>query len=136
MNRVGRILRGSKFVILINNPTPAEIATPHTFNMMWETTMDALRKLCEKKKKHLQVPVPTYNAYIACKEDQDWSYAVKPLYDYAHIKSEKTGEKFNDYNKPMPSYIKLLSRGKGQDIKCETNIFGPGNRKRSPFKYI
>ena len=36
----------------------------------------------------------------------------------------------------MRTYIKLLSKGKGKKIKCETNIFGPGDRKRSPFKYI
>ena len=66
----------------INNPTPAEIATRHTFNMMWETTVDALKKFCEKRKKHRKVPSLTYNAYIACREDEDWSYAVKPLYDY------------------------------------------------------
>ena len=65
---------------------------------------------------------------------EDWSYAVKPLYDYAHIKNEKTDEKYNDYTKPMRAYINLLTKGKGKDIKCETNILGPGDRKRSPFK--
>ena len=35
----------------VDNPTPAEIATRHTLNMMWETTVDALKKLCDKKKK-------------------------------------------------------------------------------------
>ena len=52
----------------VDEPTPAEIATRHTFNMMWETTVDALKKFCEKKKKDRKVPSPTYNSYIACKE--------------------------------------------------------------------
>ena len=57
------------------------------------------------------------------------------MYDYRTTKNEKIGEKYKDYSKPMRAYIKLLTKGKGKDIKCETNISGLGDRKRSPFKY-
>ena len=67
---------------------------------------------------------------------EDWTYAVKPLYDYSTTINQKTGEKYKDYTKPMRTYIKLLTKGKGKKIRCETNIFGPGDRKRSPFKYM
>ena len=41
-------------------PTPAEIATRHTFNMMWDTTVEcALKRFCEKRKKKRKVPSPT-----------------------------------------------------------------------------
>ena len=67
---------------------------------------------------------------------EDWTYAVKPLYDYSTTINQKTGEKYKDYINPMRAYIKLLTKGKGKNIRCETNIFGPGNKKRSPFKYM
>ena len=130
----------------VDEPTPAEIATRHTFNMMWETTVDALKKFCEKKKKDRKVPSPTYNAYMTYKEDgswtnnemtyENWTYEVKPLYDYSTTINQKTGEKYKDYTKPMQTYIKLLTKGKGKNIGCETNSFGPGDKKRSPFKYM
>ena len=59
----------------VDNPTQAKIATRHTFNMMWETTVDTLKKFCEKKKKERKVSAPTYNAYMTCKEDGSWTHA-------------------------------------------------------------
>ena len=82
----------------LNNPTPAEMATLHTFNMIWETTVDALKKFCEQKD-------CKENGFwnqardIPCKED--WTYAVKPLYDYSNTVNQKTGGKYKDYTKPM-----------------------------------
>ena len=97
------------------NPTPAEIATRHTLNMIWETTVEAMKKYCDKKRKHVKVPAPTYSAYMTCKDDvgeishEDWKYAVKPIYEYQ--KSED-GKKFTDNTKPLIAYIKLDTREK------------------------
>ena len=71
----------------VEKPTPAEIATRHTLNMMWETTVDALKRFCEK-------------------------YAVKPIYN--HSMSTKDGKKFVDPAKPLRTYIKLATNGKGK----------------------
>ena len=94
--------------------------------MVWETTVAALKKFCEKKKKKHKVSDPTNNAYMTCKEDrswinndmnyEDWTYAVKPLYDYSTTINQKTGENCKDYSKPMRTYIKLLTKGKGKSI--------------------
>ena len=59
----------------VEKPTTAETATRHTFNMMWETTVDAImKKFCKKSKKERKVPSPTYSAYMTCK---DLSYLEK-----------------------------------------------------------
>lgn len=80
--------------------------------MMWETTVEALKKFYEKKKKERKVPALTYNAYMTCKEDgswthgdmnyENWTYAVKPIYEYT---TSKTGEKFIDYTKPQMTQV-------------------------------
>ena len=54
-------------------PTPADIATHHTFNMMWEKTVDTMKEFCEKSKKECKVPPPTYSAYMTCKDDGSWA---------------------------------------------------------------
>ena len=61
--------------------------------MMWETTVDALKRFCEKSKKKRKVPSPTYSAYMTCKDDgawtndemtyEDWKYAVKLIYEHS-----------------------------------------------------
>ena len=110
----------------VEKPTPAEIATRHTLNMMWETTVDALKPFCEKSKKECKVISPNYSAYMTCKEDgsctndeityEDWKYAVKPIYN--HSMRTKDGKKFIDPSKPLCAYIKLATNGKGKHIKC------------------
>ena len=39
----------------VEKPTPAEIETRLTFNKMWMTTLDAMKKFCEKSKKERTV---------------------------------------------------------------------------------
>ena len=122
----------------VEKPTPAVIATRHTFNMMWETTVDAMKKFCEMSKEDRKVPSPTYSAYMTCKDDvgeishQDWKYAVRPIYEHQKSKRED-GKKFIDPTKPLIAYIKLDTNGKGKNIKCYSKIFGPGEKKLSPF---
>ena len=56
-------------------PTKAEKATRHVFDMMNNITVDALKKFSEARK----VPALTYSSYVFAKEENDWTYAVKPL---------------------------------------------------------
>ena len=64
---------------------------------------------------------------------EDW---IKPIYDYRTSTNQNTGETYKDYTKPQRTRIKLLTKGKGKNIRCDTNIFGPGNKKLSPFRCI
>ena len=60
---------------------------------------------------------------------------MKPL--YVHYKTtNKAGIKFIDHNKPQRVYIKLVTNGKGKNIKCQTSIYGPGDKKISPYRCI
>ena len=59
----------------VGKPTKAEKATRHVFDMMNNITVDALKKFSEARK----VPALTYSSYVFAKEENDWTYAVKPL---------------------------------------------------------
>ena len=45
--------------------------------MMWGTTVDALKRFCEKSKKKRKVPSPTYSAYVTCKDDGAWGLMMR-----------------------------------------------------------
>ena len=67
----------------VGKPTKAEKATRHVFDMMNNITIDALKKFSKARK----VPAPTYSSYKFAKEENDWTYAVKPL--YTHTKKQQ-----------------------------------------------
>ena len=121
----------------INNPTQNEVATMSNLNQMWNITCEAMEKFCSVKgKENLKVPAPTYSAYGTAKADEDWSYAVKPIYDHPNTVDKNTGNKIKDTSKPMRMYIKLFTQGKGKSLKCHSRIYGPGDKLTSPYKYI
>ena len=59
--------------------------TLHVFDMMNNITVDALKKFSEARK----VPAPTYSSYVYAKDENDWSYAVKPIYTHTKSKIEQ-----------------------------------------------
>ena len=63
----------------------------------WEITLDAMKRFCFLPKTERNIPSPTFNAYSIAKEDEDWSYAVKPVYSLT-----KDGE--------PRCYIKLMTK--------------------------
>ena len=99
--------------------------------MMNKITVNALKKFSEARK----VPAPTYSSYVISNEENDWSYAVKPIYTPTKT-TNKADVKFIGHNKSERAYIKLVSKGKGKNIKCETMIYGPGDKKLSQSRCI
>ena len=79
------------------------------------------------------LPHPAFSSYLVAKERDDWAYAVKPIYNQPKT-TTKAGKKYVDHNKPARAYIKLNTRGKGEDIECFTPIYGPGDKPLSPWK--
>ena len=116
----------------VDNPTKDEQATNSAFDSMFEITCNAMKRFCSVKRSECKMPRPSYSSYATAKADNDWSYAVKPLYDYQKSIDKNTGEKFVDKSKPLKSYIKLFTRGKGKRLTCLTDIYGPGDKKLHP----
>ena len=90
-----------------DKPTKVEKATRHVINMLNKITVDALKKFSEAK----NVPAPTYSSYVYAKGENDWSYAVKPIYTRTKSKN-RAGVNFIDPHKPQRAYIKLSTYGK------------------------
>ena len=75
----------------MNNPTTEEVKTREALDKVWEITLDSLKKFCKKSKSERIVPAPTYNAYATARSENDWSYAVKPIYDHPNKTNQQTG---------------------------------------------
>jgi hypothetical protein len=65
--------------------------------------------------------------------------AMKPIYSYPQTEVEgKNGKKkkTDDLSKPPRLYCKLLSTGKGREVKIQTKIYGPGDRLTPAKKFL
>lgn len=60
---------------------------------------------------------------------------MKPLYNHSKT-TTKEGAKFIDPAKPMRAYINFVTNGKGKKINSHTKIYGPGDKKTSPFRCL
>ena len=116
----------------IENPTNDELAIKQAFDSMYEVACDAMENFCSVHRSECKVPAPTYSAFGVVKMDGDWSYAVKPMYDFQLTKDEKTGKKVADKSKPLKSYIKLKTWGKGKKLYNDADLYGPGNELVHP----
>ena len=117
----------------VNNPTTDERVTRDTLDMIWNITVNTLKRFSTSKDR--KVPAPTFSTYATAKGENYWTYAVKPIYNLSKT-TNRNGTKFGDDTKQMQAYIKLATNGKGKNIKCHTKIHGPGDKKMSPFRCI
>lgn len=117
------------------NPTSDEERGKKILDKTWDITVDALKKFCSVPRDDRKVPNPTYSSFKTAKEDGDFSYAVKPVWNYSLTKDER-GKKTVDMTKSPRTYIKFLTNKKGLDMTCSTKIFGPGDKEISPKRCI
>ena len=119
----------------VSNPTDREKATRRVFEMIWETTVKALQKFAVKDPAKRKVPGATWGAFLAARDDLNWSIAVKPLFDATKTKDPKSGKMSIDSTKPKKAYIKFLTMGIGKKLVCQTQLFGPQDRLINPITY-
>jgi len=115
-----------------DEPTNLENQTKDTLDIINEVLVDTLKLECEKEDR--KVPAPTFNAYCGAERKKNWDYAIKPIYGYPTKKEGST--KTEDRTKPQRAYIKLLTKGKGKKMRCETQVYGPGDNLTSAFRYV
>jgi len=112
-------------ILTVKKPTKDEQYIKALFDAIFNATVDALEKEC--KKKNRVVPRTTYSHYTTAKSDGNASDAVKRIYSHPNMKDSKEKNK----DKPMRTYVKLLTKGNGADLKCDTKIFGPDDEPLS-----
>lgn len=111
----------------VKNPTSDEEYIKSVFDSIFNATVEALKRECNKKKAERKVPQITYSAFTTAKSDGDVNQAVKKLYDHPNFKDSKD----KNTNKPMRTFVKLLTKGLGVNLSCDTKIFGPNDEPLS-----
>ena len=117
-------------------PTTEEIKTRKALDNVVKITLNALKKFCNKPRSERSVPPATFNAYITAKSENDWSFAVKPIYDYTNTTDQQTGEKKKDTSRPQRAYLKFITWGKGGNILSTTCVYGPDDQVVNPLEYM
>ena len=51
-------------------------------------------------------------------------------------KDKKNGKTFVDKSKPQRPYLKLVTKGKGSKIRCDTKIYNEEVKQVSPFEFL
>jgi hypothetical protein len=118
----------------IDEPTKGEINTKEIFDSIYQVVWDKIDEMCksgETEYNGVTIPGPTVNSYASAVMNGKKEKAIKPIYVFSTSDDKNTGKKIPDLTKPQRSYLKLLTIGKGRDMKCTTRIDGPGNRRLS-----
>lgn len=117
----------------IDDPSSDEQYCMDVLDGLWNAAVEALKRELEREEE--LIPPPTMSAGITAEKKKKWDYAIKPIYSHPTPEGND-GKRHEDRTKPQRTYIKLLTRGKGRDLKALTPFYGPGDRKMSAMKFI
>jgi hypothetical protein len=127
----------------VKTPTEKEAQTIKIFDKIWDTTLEHALAFCKVDRKDRKIPDYTYTSFLGRKEDAksegrdpNWKEFIKPTYAYTTSTDEKTKQKFVDKSKPLRAYIEFVTKGVGEKLTCDTEIFGPGDKPKSPDFYV
>ena len=122
------------------NPNADEKQTKDTFDTIHRLTAEFIIEECKKPinadPETRKIPTVTYNNYSAVRKTKNPHQFVKPIYEWGKSVDKVTKAKFVNKEKPQTAYLKLVTRGKIGALKCETQIYGPGDKLVSPLKYM
>lgn len=121
----------------IENPTKDEQYAMDTLKALWQLTVKRIGEFVEDE--DIELPGVTESAYHASKAKDDPSVVVKPCFDYPmkKVEGKKGKEKLEpDTSKPQRSYLKLETFGKGRKMKCNSLVYGPGDKAISPLRFL
>jgi hypothetical protein len=135
-----------------DKPTKKELITRERLNGIWKLSVEATKIFCEVDENERKVPETTFASYTVAKSKFDrskdlksWGHVMKPVYEFSKEVDKQTKkpilDKFGkptilDTKKPEKTYIKFACFGKGPDLRCDTKVYGPGNRLVDPRKYM
>ena len=114
----------------METPTPAELHIQKIFSALQKAAWKKMEEECSRDEDEVVVPGPTHGSFVIAKSKKNPDLAVKPIFDFAKKKDPKNDKKkLVDREKPKRSYNKLLTKGTGRDMKCITQIYGPGDKQ-------
>ena len=125
----------------MDDPTKEEQYCKEIFDALFDVTWEKLEEECDSsiEEDDRRVPEVTYSSYVSSSVGGKIrkTRAIKPPYNYPMKKDDKNPKKkIPDTSKYQRSYIKLLTQGQGRDMKCNTPVYGPGDKKVSAFKFL
>ena len=114
----------------VNNPTDDEQYTIDTFDKLWNAVWKKMEEEAEKDEP--TIPDPSCNAYLGAQKRNKPEYAIKPIATFPRVPKTsplaQNGKRPFDKTKPKRTYVKLMTKGSGTKLRCDTQIFGPGNK--------
>jgi hypothetical protein len=134
----------------VDNPTPLEFEEDGTvvsgsgeqyaidvFNAIFGLTVETMESECTKEGDEIVVPEPSFGSYSAAlARKKPISTTIKPIYAHPNGKELVKGKKIPDTTKPQKAYIKLMTAGKGANLRVKTPIHGPGNKDVHPDRFL
>lgn len=111
----------------LGKETKEEKRYKHNMDTLWQVVAEKADKYARSK----EHKVPTKNNFKGAESLEE---AFKPWCQPQN--KDVKGEKVPDHSKPMKSYFKLATKGKGKTIKCITKIYGPGDKEKDVRKYV
>ena len=119
----------------VAKPTEEEQYGLDLMKALWDLTVEKGR--VEATMDEPRVPAPTVNSFAGAeaqfkKNKLAFQNAVKLPYEHPNIKDSKQKDK----TKPLRSYFKLVTQGKGADCRILTPFYEPGDNKVNGKKFI
>jgi len=104
----------------IEEPTEDEAIFKENLDMIYDATFNAYER--EADDDDTLIPHPSQSTFsVVAKKGR--SYVLKPIYDWSKLKDENEKYTIPNHEYPQTCKVKLQTRGKGNDITCQTPIY-------------
>lgn len=113
-----------------DNKTPKEERTKKNMDTIWNAAGNAAKKYCDEE--HENIPENVLPLFLKSVEK-----GFKPWAEYPKKKTDdKKKKKEFDTSKSPRGYLKFATSGKGAKLRCQTKIYGPGDKRVDVRKYV
>ena len=141
--KVEENLNGYQITYTIGTTTLEEIETKKRLDGIINASAEAMIKFCkeendneaahdkeqtnkpesERTEYSSSLPASTRSQYTQAAKRKRSAQAVKSIYEFAKVKDEKSGQKVVDIRKPKVAYLKLMTKGQGDKLEVNTDIY-------------
>jgi len=115
-----------------NKPTPEEKAAQNMLDAIWRAVVAKGKEEAEKEDSKL--PPASVGSYMSARGKME--RFIKPILEHPILKNPDPKIRVPDTTKPKRLYAKLITKGKGLQMKALTQVYGPGDKLESPTKYL
>lgn len=121
----------------VAKPTEEEQYGLDIMKALWDLTVEKGRIEATMEEDKVRIPAPAVNSFAGAEAQLKrnklaFQNAVKLPFEHPNQKDSKVKDK----TKPLRSYFKLVTQGKGPDCKILTPFYEPGDNKVNGKKFI